>query len=70
MKGQGRSEGIVHDSFTAEVFELKATNTHIEVELEGARSRVNDCPRSGLSPTNSTTRYKFLSRKIRACGMS
>ncbi|CAG8245402.1 unnamed protein product [Penicillium salamii] len=39
------SEGIVDGSFTAEICELKATNSCIEEELGRTRSRLDDCLR-------------------------
>ena len=36
---------MVDGSFTAEICELKATNSRIEVELERTRSRLDDCLR-------------------------
>ena len=45
MKAQEFSEGIVDGSFTAEICELKATNSCIEEELGRTRSRLDDCLR-------------------------
>lgn len=45
MKAQDFSEGIVDGSFTAEICELKATNSCIEEELGRTRSRLDDCLR-------------------------
>ena len=45
MKAHDFSEGIVDGSFTAEICELKATNSCIEEELGCTRSRLDDCLR-------------------------
>jgi uncharacterized coiled-coil DUF342 family protein len=45
MKSQVSGEDMVDGSFTAEIRELKATNSRIEEELGRTRSRLNDCLR-------------------------
>lgn len=42
MKVQDVGEGVVDGSFTAEISELKATNSRIEEELGRTRSRLDD----------------------------
>lgn len=45
MKAQDFGEGVVDGSFTAEICELRATNSRIEDELGRTRSRLDDCLR-------------------------
>lgn len=45
MKTQGLYEGMVYGSFTADIYELKATNSCIEMESQRIRAQLNDCTR-------------------------
>ncbi|KAJ5544012.1 hypothetical protein N7494_005291 [Penicillium frequentans] len=53
------SEGMVDGSFTAEICELKATNSRIEKELERTRSRLDDCLRESHTLRDEASQLRY-----------
>jgi len=74
MKAQVFREGTVDGSFTAEICELKATNSRIEEELGRTRSRLDNCLREShtLRAEANELRHdlQILESKTRTCMMS
>jgi uncharacterized coiled-coil DUF342 family protein len=85
MKAQNFSKGVIDTSFTAEISEIKATNSRIEEELGHIRSRMDDYVRENhtlrakanklhhdlqiLKPQNKSLHNKLVQKRVGITGV-